>query len=177
MMQAIATVAATPAFAPLLAEFKQECATTRRVLERVPADKFSWQPHPKSLTLGQLALHIAILPGRFAEILAPDEFETTTDTFSFKSPASSAEILETFDRGVIAAEKFIGALTPEAAQHNWTVKAGERTLAAVPRGVALRAWMVNHSIHHRGQLTVYLRELDVKVPSIYGPSADESPFA
>ncbi|MGA8036716.1 MAG: DinB family protein [Candidatus Acidiferrales bacterium] len=177
MTQTTATAAATPAFAPLLAEFKQECAATRRVLERVPGDNFSWQPHPKSLTLGQLALHIASLPGAFAQILPPDTFDIPADAFTFKAPASTAEILETFDGGVSAAEKFIAALTPEAAGGTWTAKAQGRTAMALPRSAALRALLISHSIHHRGQLTVYLRELDVKVPSIYGPSADENPFA
>jgi uncharacterized damage-inducible protein DinB len=177
MTQTTATAAASPAFETLLAEFKQECAATRRVLERVPGDKLFWQPHPKSLTLGQLALHVASLPGAFAQILPPDTFDIPADAFVFKSPATTTEILETLDAGVAAAAQYISTLTPEAAQGTWTAKSQGHVAMALPRAAALRGLLISHSIHHRGQLTVYLRELDVKVPSIYGPSADENPFA
>ncbi len=169
-------VAATPALEPVLSEFREEAAITRRLLERVPADKLTWKPDPTSNTLGQLALHTASVPGSFAYLLGLEIFEVPPDAFIFKQPENVAEILSTFDTGVPAAEAFIAGLSSEAAQATWTTKFNGRTMMSLPRAKALRMLLMNHSIHHRGQLSVYLRELGVKIPAIYGPSADENPF-
>lgn len=176
MPQAAAT-AATPALEPLLAEFRQECATTRRVLERVPTDKLAWKPSEKSLSLGQLALHLAGIPGGFARILTVDTFEPPANAFNQRQADSTKEVVDHFDTGVAAAESYIAGLTPEASQKVWTTIFNGKPAMALPRVTAVRVLMLNHSIHHRGQLSVYLRELGVPIPSIYGPSADENPFA
>jgi uncharacterized damage-inducible protein DinB len=169
--------AATPALEPLLAEFRQECKTTRRVLERVPTDKLSWKPSEKSMTLGQLALHLSGIAGNFARFFQVDVFEPPAGAFNQRQADSTQEILEHFDKGVAAADAYIAGLTPEAAQNVWTTKFNGKTVMAMPRVAGVRVLILNHSIHHRGQLSVYLRELGAPVPSIYGPSADENPFA
>jgi uncharacterized damage-inducible protein DinB len=169
--------AAVPSISPMLEELRQEGATTRRVLDRVPADKLNWKPCDKSLTAGQIAFHIASLPGAFARILVPDTFEPPKDAFTFKQPATKDEILSTFDEGLKAAEQFLTNLSDEQSRGLWTTVSEGRTIMQMPRVKAVRVLMLNHSIHHRGQLSVYLREMGVAVPAIYGPSGDENPFA
>ncbi len=169
--------AATPALEPILAEFRQESATTRKLLDRVPTGKLSWKPSEKSMSLGQLALHTASINGNFARILTQDLFEPTANGFNQRQADSTKEILEIFDSGTAAADAYIAGLTPEAAQKVWTVVFNGKPGLAMPRAAAVRFLILNHSIHHRGQLSVYLRELNVPIPSIYGPSADENPFA
>jgi uncharacterized damage-inducible protein DinB len=177
MTQAAVATIASKSLEPILAEFREESATTRRCLERVPADKLAWKPAEKSLSLGQLALHIAKLPGSFAAILPPATFEPPPDGFIFVEPKDVAEILSTFDQGVIAAREYLSQLTDAALHADWTVTSQGKPLITQPRAKAIRMWVLNHSVHHRGQLTVYLRELGVPIPAIYGPSADENPFA
>jgi uncharacterized damage-inducible protein DinB len=174
MTQAIAAV---PSVSPMLEELRQESSTTRRVLDRVPADKLNWKPCEKSLTAGQIAFHIASLPGAFARILVPDTFEPPKDAFTFKQPASKDEILSTFDDGLKSAEHFLAGLSEEQSRGLWTTVSEGRTIMQMSRVKAVRVLMLNHSIHHRGQLSIYLREMGVAVPSIYGPSGDENPFA
>ena len=159
-----------------LGEIDQEAATTRRVLERVPGDKLSWKPHEKSMSLGQLALHVATVPGTVAGILTPDEIELPP---SFEqAPAGSVdELLPALENSVASAKEFLGDLDDGAAMATWSVKRDGQDVMALPRVAAIRSIMLNHWYHHRGQLSVYLRLLDVPVPSIYGPSADENPFA
>jgi uncharacterized damage-inducible protein DinB len=169
--------AATPALEATLAEFRQESATTRKLLERVPTDKLSWKPSEKSMTLGQLALHLAGIPGGFAKTLTQDIFEPPANGFTQRQADSTAEILELFDKGVVAAEAYTAGLTPESAQKVWSTVFKGKTVFALPRTACVRVLILNHSIHHRGQLSVYLRELGVPIPSIYGPSGDETPFA
>lgn len=159
----------------LLPEFDHEMATTRRVLERVPDDKLDWQPHAKSMSLGRLASHVAELPGWVAKILPQDGFDMaaaprrTPQVFP-----SRQELLDAFDRSVASARELIAATDDEAFRKVWTFSRGEQTIFALPRAGVLRTLLFNHVIHHRGQLTVYLRLNDVPVPSVYGPSADES---
>jgi uncharacterized damage-inducible protein DinB len=172
-----AATAATPAMSPMLDELRQESATTRRVLDRVPADKLHWKPCEKSLTAGQIAFHIASLPGAFARILVPDTFEPPKDAFTFKQPATTEEILSTFDDGLKAATQFLANLSDEQSRALWTTVSEGRTIMQMPRAKAVRFLLLNHSIHHRGQLSIYLREMGVAVLSIYGPSGDENPFA
>ncbi len=159
-----------------LGEIDHEAATTRRVLERVPGDKLAWKPHEKSMSLGQLALHVATVPGTVAGILTPDEIELPP---SFEqAPAESVdELLPALENSVATAKEFLGGLDDGAAMATWSVKRDGQDVMALPRVAAIRSIMLNHWYHHRGQLSVYLRLLDVPVPSIYGPSADENPFA
>jgi uncharacterized damage-inducible protein DinB len=167
-----------PMMEPLLSEMQEEAATTRRVLERVPSDKLSWKPHPKSMSLGELAFHIANVPGTLPKILQPDEFRPSPAAFIPASPKGVDEILATFEQGTRVAEKFLSEMDEGTALGTWRVKAPDgREILCVPRAAAVRSIMLNHSYHHRGQLSVYLRLLDVPVPVIYGRSADENPFA
>ena len=158
----------------LLQELEQEAQTTRRVLERVPDDQLGWKPHPKSMSLGQLALHIATVPGTVAAIAA--EPEVQAPQFTQASAATTAELLPALDASIAKAKQVLGGLDDAALAATWRLKRGDREILAIPRGAVLRSIMLNHWYHHRGQLSVYLRQLNVPVPSIYGPSADENPF-
>ncbi|HEY1987185.1 MAG TPA: DinB family protein [Terracidiphilus sp.] len=159
-----------------LMEFRQELATTRRVLERVPADKLPWKPHEKSMSLGTLAMHIAMVPGGIAAITRGDSFDLTNSKPLPPTPASTAEIFTALERSVQEVETAFKSTPEEAVYAKWRMVRGDREIFAIPRFVAWRSIMLNHWYHHRGQLSVYLRLLDVALPSIYGPSADESPF-
>ncbi|HEV8580746.1 MAG TPA: DinB family protein [Thermoanaerobaculia bacterium] len=162
---------------PYISELEQEAKSTRKVLERVPADKLDWQPHPKSMKLGQLALHVANLPGAFARMGRLDSFDASQTRFNPPMPQGVDELLPTLEAGVADARTFLGELDDEAAMAPWRFTHGERELFTVPRLGLVRSLMFNHMYHHRGQLVVYLRLLDIPVPSVYGPSADENPFA
>ena len=159
-----------------LAEIDQEAATTKRVLERVPGDKLSWKPHEKSMSLGQLALHTATIPGAIVGFVTPDRFELPS-SFEFLELETSGELVPALESSVATAKEYLGGLDDEAALSTWTLAKGDQVVWAVPRIGVVRSLMLNHWYHHRGQLSVYLRLLDVPVPSIYGPSADENPFA
>lgn len=161
--------------APMMMELEQEAATTRRVLERVPSDKLDWRPHAKSRTLGELALHVATTPGVLAEISHLDTFDFATAPKD-GVPRSTDEILQAHDASIANAKLHLSRMDDAKAMGIWQGKVGDRTAFEAPRVGLLRAVMLNHWYHHRGQLSVYLRELNVPVPSIYGPSADENPF-
>lgn len=156
---------------PMMAELQQEATTTRRMLERVPSDSLGWQPHEKSMTLGRLAAHIANLPGLFITTLSQDEF----DRSDFKSPAAEtvSSIMETFDRNISDSLGLLRTLPDERWLAPWRYRNGEHVIFEMPRLAVLRFIALNHLIHHRGQLSVYLRLLDVPLPSVYGPTADE----
>jgi len=158
-------------------EFRAESKTTERVLSKVPAEKLSWKPHPKSLSIGQLALHIATVPGSTARMLENDEYEVNPNAFRFQDPKSAEDIRNTFQQSVKDAETFLCGLSEQRAMGNFTLKAGGRNIFTQSRLSVVRMIMLSHLYHHRGQLSVYLRLLDVPVPSIYGPSADDNPFA
>jgi uncharacterized damage-inducible protein DinB len=160
----------------MLQELEEEARTTRRVLERVPDDKLAWRPHPKSMTLGELALHVAMVPGGVAELAASPSPAQLPD-FANPIPTSATELIPALDESVAKAKKALRGMNDTTLMETWRLMQGEREVFAVPRGALLRSIMLNHWYHHRGQLTVYLRELDVPIPSIYGPSADENPFA
>jgi uncharacterized damage-inducible protein DinB len=160
---------------PLLMELDQEAQSTRRVLERVPENRLDWKPHPKSFSLGQLALHTAQVPGALAAILTDDSYEVTP--FSQAAATSKAELLAALDTSVAQARTLIEGLTPERAMTIWQLTHQGSNVMGGPRIGLVRALMFNHMYHHRGQLQVYLRMLDVPVPSVYGPTADENPFA
>lgn len=159
----------------LLQELEQEAQTTRRVLERVPDNKLTWRPHAKARTLGELALHVATVPGAVAEIAT--EAQVQAPEFIDPSPKNAAELIPALDRSIATAKKVLGGMDDKTLTATWRLMRGDRELLAVPRVGLLRSIMLNHWYHHRGQLSVYLRELGVPVPSIYGPSADENPFA
>ena len=160
----------------LLQELEQEAQTTRRVLERVPEASLGWKPHAKSMTLGQLALHVATTPGGVAEIASKPSLDEPP-TFEQPAARTAAELLPALDESIAKAKALVGAMDDAAMMETWTLKSDGRVLMAVPRAALLRTVMLNHWYHHRGQLSVYLRQLNVPVPSIYGPSADENPFA
>jgi uncharacterized damage-inducible protein DinB len=159
----------------LLQELEQEAQTTRRVLERVPGDRLAWKPHDKSMSLGQLALHIASVPGAIAEITQISPFPVPK--FEQASAKSAAELVPALEQSLAKARSILQNLDDADLAKIWRVMDGDREVMAVPVGAALRALMLNHWYHHRGQLSVYLRQVGVPVPSIYGPSADENPFA
>ena len=159
----------------ILMELDQEAVTTRRVLERVPTDRLGWAPHPKSMPLGQLALHIAQVPGAIAGFVAGPVLEMTGD-FKQAAATSTAEVLSTFDQSLAKPKEVLNGLDDATITSMWALKAGGKTLMSMPRLAVVRSLMLNHLYHHRGQLSVYLRELNVPIPSIYGPSADENPF-
>ncbi len=161
---------------PMLNEFRQEVTTTKRIIERVPEDKLSWKPHAKSMTLGQLAWHIASVPGSVARILQQDSFDVSQGNFVPPQPKSKQEVLTAFEQSVLDAEQCLQRMTDDRARENWRLLRGERELMNLPRVGFARSIMLNHWYHHRGQLSVYLRLLDVPLPVIYGPSADENPF-
>jgi uncharacterized damage-inducible protein DinB len=160
---------------PILMEIEQESKVTQRVLDRVPADKLAWKPHAKSYSLGQLAMHIATGQGRLAEIIAKDTHEIGNITQP--QPGNQKEILEAFSQGTATALQILKKLNDSQLMTVWTLTKGGKVLLSVPRIGVIRSILMNHFYHHRGQLSVYLRLLDVPVPSIYGPSADENPFA
>jgi len=159
---------------PMLAELAREGATTRRVLERVPEEKLTWSPHPKSMSLGTLALHVAMIPGAIADLVAPPVHEVPT--FTPPEGRSRDEILAALERSLSAASARLASWTDEYLNEEWKLVSGSQVIMALPRIDMLRSVMLNHWYHHRGQLLVYLRLLDVPVPFVYGPSADERPF-
>jgi uncharacterized damage-inducible protein DinB len=159
----------------LLQELEQEAQTTRRVLERVPGDRLAWKPHSKSMSLGQLALHVAITPGAIAEISRLSPFPVPK--FEQPSAASAAELIPALEQSVAKATTILRAMDDADLVKIWRVVDGEREVMAIPIGAVLRTLMLNHWYHHRGQLSVYIRQVGALVPSIYGPSADENPFA
>jgi len=159
----------------LLAELEQEATTTRRVLERIPQEHLSWRPHPKSMSLGQLALHVATVPGLVAEIAAVDI--ATPNSFNQPEAATAAELVPALTESVAKAKRALGAYDDAKMAATWRLEKGGREVLAMPRVAFVRAIMLNHWYHHRGQLLVYLRLLNLSVPSVYGPTADENPFA
>ena len=161
--------------AELMQELELESARTRRVLERVPTDKLTWAPHAKSMSIGKLAMHLATVPGRLTAWLLTDELIFAPNPTP--EPETTADILATHDASVVTAKQNLTTVGDAGLGVMWTAKAGDKTLMTLPKGAVVRTLVMNHAYHHRGQLSVYLRLLDVPVPSIYGPSADENPFA
>jgi len=170
-------VSSTNTVTPMLHEFREEAAITKRVLDRVPADKLTWKPHAKSMTLGQLAGHIAAIPGRISRMAQQDSFDVLKGSFVPAQPASLEEILSTLEQGIRDAEQILQSLTEEQLAGTFRLMKGERELFSQPRTAILRTILLNHWYHHRGQLSVYLRLLEVPLPVIYGRSADTDPFA
>lgn len=159
----------------LLPEFDHEAATTRRLLERVPEQEFAWKPHEKSMSLGQLAGHLANLPSWGRSILGAEFYDLATagDDARPKAPASREALLKEFDEKIAGARQMIAAAGDPELLARWSLKRGGQEMFSMPRISALRSFVMNHMIHHRGQLSVYLRLQNVPLPPIYGPTADE----
>lgn len=160
----------------MLGEFDNEMQTTRRVLERVPEDKFDWKPHSRSMSMGMLASHVAELIGWCVPTLQQSELDMNPPggpTYQPTIHATPEALLKAFDANVAAARGVLAATPDARLGENWTLKNAGKAVMTLPKGAVLRAFVFNHVVHHRGQLSVYLRMNDVPVPSIYGPSADE----
>jgi uncharacterized damage-inducible protein DinB len=160
----------------LLAEMDQEAHSTARVLERVPQAQLSWRPHAKSFSLGQLALHVATIPGMVAELAAPDSIPEPP-RFHQPEAATSAELVPALTASLARAREVLGGMDDAKLMATWRLLSGGKELMAMPRAAVIRMIMLNHWYHHRGQLLVYLRMHNVPLPSVYGPTADENPFA
>lgn len=157
----------------LIAELEHESKTTRTCLERVPADKFDWTPHEKSMTFGRLASHIAEMVGWTGPTLQYPELDFAKMDYKPFEPKTSEELLEYFDKNVAEAVDVLRNTTDDIFMENWTMRNGETVYFTLPKVAVMRSFVMNHIVHHRGQLSVYLRLSDIAVPSIYGPSADE----
>ena len=159
----------------LMPEFDQEMASTRKILERVPEDKFAYQPHEKSMTLGRLAGHVAEMPSWAVHTMQLEVMEMDAGQKPYV-PSSASELLENFDKAVAESRALIAGASDEDFQKIWTFKYAGKAIISMPRVAVLRSMMMNHMIHHRGQLGVYLRLNEVEVPGMYGPSADEMKY-
>ena len=159
----------------LLQELDRETQTTKRVLERVPGDRLGWKPHEKSMSLGQLALHVAMVPGTIAGISQQSPFKV--GQFTQPSATSASELVPALEQSVTKARDVLRSHDDASLAKTWQAVDGDKPIMAMPLAAVYRFIMLNHWYHHRGQLSVYLRLLGVPVPSIYGPSADENPFA
>jgi len=163
----------------ILPEFEHEMASARRTLERVPDAKFDWKPHEKSTSLGGLATHLANIPIWTTHTFAKDELDIAPPgepAFRLEQAKSTADLLAAFDKNVDEARATLQGAGDELWFGNWSLLNGGKTIMTMPRAGVMRAFVMSHLIHHRAQLGVYLRLLDVPVPAIYGPSADENPF-
>lgn len=158
----------------LLAEFEAQAEVTRRFLERLPEDRLTWKPHDRSMTAGQLALHLAIVPGSVARAVA--QLKQQAPDFTFPQPAEREEILLTLEESIATVRKELSKYDDAAMNETWRLYSGEKEIFAVPRQQFLRDIMLNHWYQHRGQFSVYLRLMGQAVPSSWGPSADESPI-
>ena len=159
----------------LLAEMDQEAQSTARVLERIPQAQLSWRPHAKSMSLGQLALHVATIPGNVAELAAHDTIPEPPK-FIQAEAATAAELVPTLKASLAKARQVLGGMDDQKLMATWRLMSGGKEIMAMPRAAVIRMIMLNHWYHHRGQLLVYLRMHDVLLPSVYGPTADENPF-
>lgn len=160
----------------LLAEMDHEAEATRRVLSRIPQSKLSWRPHAKSMSLGQLALHVAIVPGNVAELAAKDVVPEPP-AFVQAEAGSVSELEPALAASLASARRALGGFDDGRMLALWRMQRNGSDVMTMPRVAFVRAIMLNHWYHHRGQLLVYLRLLDQSVPSVYGPTADENPFA
>lgn len=156
-----------------IAELKHEAASTKRILERVPEGKFDWKPHEKSMTLGRLTSHVAELPGFLNSILTMDEVDFAKGHYKPSHANTPEELMSVFQEKIDEVMATLQNTSDEKMNESFTLRSGDHVIATVPRKVAVRSMALNHILHHRGQIAVYLRLLDVPVPGLYGPSADE----
>lgn len=158
----------------LIAEFTHESATTRKLLERLPEDKLGWKPHAKSMSLGDLATHIAHIPEWSQTVVNDDAFDMGTSDMEVPKPDTRRGILDYFDKSVEGFKSVVSGKSDEQLFQPWKLLKDGQTVLELPRAACIRSFILSHGIHHRGQLSVYLRLNDVPLPSIYGPSADEA---
>jgi uncharacterized damage-inducible protein DinB len=158
-----------------LAEFEMQAPITRKFLERLPEDKLTWKPHERSMTAGQLAFHLATVPGGIVRFVGNNPAQSP-EKFNFPQPASRDEILKAFDESVATVHSVLPTYDDSAMNETWSLMAGDKELFAVPRGCFVRDVMLSHWYQHRGQFSVYLRLLNIAVPASWGPSADEPPI-
>lgn len=156
-----------------IAELKHESSMTKKMLEKVPLDKKDWVPHEKSMTLGRLATHVAEIPHWISRIITVDDWDFAERGFSSHIAASNEELLKVFQEKLSQAIADLEAMNDDDFNKTWVVRRGDQNRRELPKKVAIRAWGFSHLIHHRGQLSVYLRLLNVPIPGMYGPSADE----
>ena len=159
----------------LLPEYDHEVATTRRVLERVPDDRLAWKPHDKSMSMGQLASHVATMLSWGSTTLKQSEIDLS-GSYTPPDLKTRADLLASFDKEAAATRAALAATSDPELMTMWSLKREGKTIFSMPKAAVLRSFVMNHMIHHRGQLSVYLRLNDVPVPSMYGPSADECAF-
>lgn len=159
----------------LLAEFEIQARITHKFLERLPEDKLTWKPHKKSMSAGQLAYHLAFVPGAVVRFVKNNPAQAP-EFANFPQPASCQEILKIYDESIAAVRDLLPKMDDASMQETWRMLAGGREVLAQPRGQFLRDVMLSHWYQHRGQFSVYLRLLDVAVPASWGPSADEQPL-
>lgn len=160
----------------MLPEFDHEMANTRKSIERIPQEKFDWKPHTKSMSMGGLATHLANIPTWATRALKSDSFDIAPqggEPLRIPPAESLQEVLEAFDKNVAEARAAIAEASDEELMKPWSLLSGGETMMTLPRAVVLRSFILNHTIHHRGQLSLYLRLNDIPVPGLYGPSADE----
>ncbi|MDQ6893857.1 MAG: DinB family protein [Acidobacteriota bacterium] len=160
--------------AALIAELDREAKATRKVLERVPLERLEWRPHAKSMTLGQLANHVARIPGNISRLAQGEGMDAAKSTGQPPQPGPDTDFAATLDAGLAESREILSGMDDGSAQAPWRLTFGDREVFAIPRLQVLRTMLLNHWYHHRGQLTVYLRLLDVPVPAVYGRSADET---
>jgi len=158
----------------ILKEFEEQAAITRKFLDRLPEDRLTWKPHEKSMTAGQLAYHLAFVPGGVIQFVQNSPAQAPD--FNFPQPATKAEILKTFEDSIATVRSLLPALDDKKIQETWRLVQGDKELLALPRAQFIRDIMLNHWYQHRGQFSVYLRILNVPVPASWGPSADEPPL-
>jgi uncharacterized damage-inducible protein DinB len=157
----------------LIAELKHESELTKKMLLKVPMEQHDWRPHAKSMTIGRLATHIAETVHWAGEIAANDEFNFAGAVFSGGTAANQEELISILQNNLDTATKLLSSMDDDALNKLWVVKRGEQLIFTLPKKAAIHSWSINHQIHHRGQLSVFLRLLDIPVPGMYGPSADE----
>jgi len=172
----MSTAPTASAAADLLAELRREGKTTRRVLERVPQDRLDWKPHPKSMTLGQLAGHVAGIPGNMARLAAQAGHDVSKSAGLPSQPEAGTDFGASLDAGLTAAGDLLSGWSEGEARSTWRLTHGEREVFAIPRAQMVRTMLLNHWYHHRGQLFLYMRMLGLAVPAVYGRSADETLF-
>jgi len=159
--------------AALIGELQQEAATTRKCLERIPAETFDYKPHEKSMTMRSLAVHVAEMTGWTIETVNKTELDFATMDYKPFEPATTAELVEYFDKILAEAIESLKGASDESMMEDWTLRNGDTVYFTMPRIQVLRGMVFNHIVHHRGQLSVYMRLNDIPVPALYGPSADE----
>ena len=160
----------------ILGEFNHEAVNTRKMLEAVPEERFGWQPHEKSMTLSRLAGHIAEIPGWAAQMVGKEEFDMGGGNYQPVQPETVAELLQEHDRSVAAFQQALDGADDATLLRSWVLKSGGEVLLQMPCIAAMRGFVLSHVVHHRGQLSVFLRLLDVPLPQVYGPTADNQGF-